>query len=359
MWALMLPLRPAAALPLPVPFLLLGLLHVPVALAPALHLGLGPVRGTAFGGQRLRPGEPPEIQDRPAGQVRPSSRLAALVSWDSGRSKLAWHPWKPRPANPWWGRRGVVRQGQGGPQTRIPTHWAGAHSEVRGGSVLLETVATLTPGLRLQVPGSIEGLKRLQRQLLEQVREEPLRFVCAFSLLYLALQALTIPGSTILNVAAGCLFGFVPGLLLVTLLVTAGSLASYGLSSLLLCQVLEQWMPARLDRLRSQVASHQDRLLNYILFLRLSPVVPSWFINMASPVAGVPWRVFALASLVGFLPHTSVQVHAGCVLSTVSSLHDLYSIKVLVLLFLFSLLALLPTFLRASGDTNTLRAVSP
>lgn len=53
----------------------------------------------------------------------------------------------------------------------------------------------------------------------------------------------------------------------------------------------------------SQVGQRRSYLLNYLLFLRLTPVLPNTFINVASPMVGVPLPHFALATLLGCAPN--------------------------------------------------------
>jgi uncharacterized membrane protein YdjX (TVP38/TMEM64 family) len=36
-----------------------------------------------------------------------------------------------------------------------------------------------------------------------------------------------------------------------------------------------------------------------MLFLRITPLLPNWFVNVASPIVGVPLHIFVLATLVG------------------------------------------------------------
>ena len=43
-----------------------------------------------------------------------------------------------------------------------------------------------------------------------------------------------------------------------------------------------------------QVARRRGDLFNYIIFLRVTPILPNIFINIASPVVDVPLRPFAL-----------------------------------------------------------------
>ena len=48
-----------------------------------------------------------------------------------------------------------------------------------------------------------------------------------------------------------------------------------------------------------QVARHREHLLNYIIFLRITPFLPNWFINITSPVINVPLMPFFLGTFIG------------------------------------------------------------
>jgi uncharacterized membrane protein YdjX (TVP38/TMEM64 family) len=50
---------------------------------------------------------------------------------------------------------------------------------------------------------------------------------------------------------------------------------------------------------RSQVTKRKDDLLNYVIFLRVTPLLPNTFINVASPVVGVPLLPFMLGECTG------------------------------------------------------------
>ena len=51
-----------------------------------------------------------------------------------------------------------------------------------------------------------------------------------------------------------------------------------------------------------QVANHREDLFNYIMFLRITPFLPNWFINIASPIIGVPVWPFFAGTFVGRSP---------------------------------------------------------
>lgn len=60
--------------------------------------------------------------------------------------------------------------------------------------------------------------------------------------------------------------------------------------------------------IHSQVSKRRKKLLNYMLFLRLTPTLPNTFINVASPIVDVPYHTFFLATVVGLIPAAYVTV---------------------------------------------------
>lgn len=47
-----------------------------------------------------------------------------------------------------------------------------------------------------------------------------------------------------------------------------------------------------------------------MLFLRVTPLIPNWFVNVASPIVGVPISTFAIATFIGecYFPISSQSV---------------------------------------------------
>ena len=83
-----------------------------------------------------------------------------------------------------------------------------------------------------------------------------------------------------------------------------------------------------------------------MLFLRITPLLPNWFINLASPVVGVPMLPFALGTFLGVAPPSFVAIQAGQTLNKLTSSTDAFSWNSLILLFLFALLSLVPVILK-------------
>lgn len=71
-----------------------------------------------------------------------------------------------------------------------------------------------------------------------------------------------------------------------------------------------------------QVDRHREHLINYIIFLRITPFLPNWFINITSPVINVPLGVFFLGTFLGkkekehFLKYRLIYLLPGFMPST-------------------------------------------
>jgi uncharacterized membrane protein YdjX (TVP38/TMEM64 family) len=104
--------------------------------------------------------------------------------------------------------------------------------------------------------------------------------------------------------------------------------------------------PKKCDYLSGEVQKHKHNLFFFILFLRIAPVLPGWFVNIASPVVQVPFNPFCLGTLVGMIPQSFLAVKAGRTLTSISSLRELYDWQTLGTLGGFGLLALLPVFVK-------------
>ena len=61
----------------------------------------------------------------------------------------------------------------------------------------------------------------------------------------------------------------------------------------------------------------QKDALSYMLFLRLVPAFPFWFVNIAPAVLGVPLRTFVLGTVMGIIPATFAFASAGAGLDSV------------------------------------------
>lgn len=114
-----------------------------------------------------------------------------------------------------------------------------------------------------------------------------------------SLQTFAIPGSLFLSILSGFLFRFPVALALICFCSAVGATLCYLLSLLLGRRLVKHYFPKRAEIWAQQVQKHKDDMLSYILFLRMTPLLPNWFINLVAPVIGVPLFPFALGTFLG------------------------------------------------------------
>lgn len=57
--------------------------------------------------------------------------------------------------------------------------------------------------------------------------------------------------------------------------------------------------PALFNKFNNMVKSNEKNLFWYMMFLRLTPLIPNWFVNLGSPLVGMPYIYFIVASFFG------------------------------------------------------------
>ncbi|ONM62741.1 SNARE associated Golgi protein family [Zea mays] len=135
------------------------------------------------------------------------------------------------------------------------------------------------------------------------------------------------------------------GLALVVFAATAGASSCYFLSKMIGKPLVFTLWPDKLSFFQRQVAKRREKLLNYMLFLRVTPTLPNTFINLASPIVDVPYHIFLLGTLIGLIPAAYVTVRAGIALGELTSLSDLYDTQSIALLFLIGVVSVTPALL--------------
>lgn len=83
--------------------------------------------------------------------------------------------------------------------------------------------------------------------------------------------------------------------------------------------LVRKCLDKRLTQFQTQLDKHRDDLIYYLLFLRVTPLLPNWFINISSPILNVPLSKFALATFIGLMPMNVMHVKTGLMLNELQS----------------------------------------
>ncbi|KAF5772565.1 putative SNARE associated golgi family protein [Helianthus annuus] len=197
----------------------------------------------------------------------------------------------------------------------------------------------------LKLPRTIEDLHILRDHLENYTSDYTLQVLVGYCTVYIFMQTFMIPGTVFMSLLAGSLFGVLKGVALVVFAATAGASSCYFLSNLIGRPLINSLWPDKLVFFQDQVAKRRGGLLNYMLFLRLTPTLPNTFINVASPIVNVPYHIFFLATSIGLIPAAYLTVRAGIALGELRSIGDLYDIQSIGTLFLIGLASITPTLM--------------
>lgn len=186
---------------------------------------------------------------------------------------------------------------------------------------------------------TLESIKAHSGALHGQVQTHPWWARGVFFSIYVALTALSFPGTVVLTLLAGALFGLLEGVLLVSIASNVGAVLAMLISRFM----LRDWVQKRFGK---QITGINKGLARdgtfYLVSLRLIPLVPFVLLNPALGLTRVSIWTFWWTTQLGMLPGHAIYVSAGQQLVRLKSLSGILSpsmIGTLVLLAVFPILA--------------------
>ena len=162
----------------------------------------------------------------------------------------------------------------------------------------------------------------------------PLRTAALFALLYVSVTALSFPGTVLLTLAGGAIFGVWWGTLLVSFASAVGATLAFTLSRYLWRDWVQRRFGAQLEAFNRGI--ERDGAF-YLVSLGLIPVVPYFVINLVMGITPMRTLTFFCASQAGMLLETILVVNAGTQIAQIDSLTGLLSPALLASLALLGL----------------------
>jgi uncharacterized membrane protein YdjX (TVP38/TMEM64 family) len=129
-----------------------------------------------------------------------------------------------------------------------------------------------------------------------------------FMAIYIAAVAFSLPAATILTVFGGFLFGWLAGGLMVVLAATIGACILFLAARSAFGGFLRDKVGGRAAALAE---GFKKDAFSYLLVLRLAPVFPFFFVNIAPALFDVTLRTFAAATFLGIIPGTFAYAFLG------------------------------------------------
>ncbi|KAI9144785.1 snare associated Golgi protein-domain-containing protein [Paraphysoderma sedebokerense] len=219
--------------------------------------------------------------------------------------------------------------------------------------VINEAVLWFRQRGQLKYPRTLDDVKALTRLLTTFMQSHYYNVMIAFVVVYVFLQTFAVPGSIMLSVLGGALFGLPIGLLLVCTCSAIGASNCYFISKFFGAPLVRKYLKSRVNSWKIQVAQQRDHLFSYILFLRITPFLPNWFINIASPHLKIPIYTFFFGTFFGVAPPSFIHVQAGKAIQQLSTNHSVSMLTPtnVAAITIFAVLSILPVILKRNKGT--------
>ena len=187
---------------------------------------------------------------------------------------------------------------------------------------------------------SLDILKASHDELLQAYGDEPLYVIGIYSIIYIVMAALSLPGATVMTLAGGAMFGLWVAVPVVLISATIGATLAFWVARYILRDTVQRRFGDRLEAIHNGL--ERDGAF-YLFSLHLVPAFPFFLINLLMGLTRIRSSTYFWASLVGMSPGSMVYVNAGTQLASIDSLSDILS-PALILSFL--LLAAFPWLAR-------------
>jgi uncharacterized membrane protein YdjX (TVP38/TMEM64 family) len=166
--------------------------------------------------------------------------------------------------------------------------------------------------------------------------------LAAYTALYVAITALSLPCASFLTIFGGLIFGALTAATATLVGATAGATVIF----LIAKSALGNWLVRRAGpRVEKAAAGFRADAFNYLLFLRLVPFFPFWLVNLVPALVGVRLRTFVIASALGMIPGTLAYAFFGAGLDSAIKAQNA-TLQLFAGLIALGLLALVPVVIK-------------
>ena len=179
-----------------------------------------------------------------------------------------------------------------------------------------------------------------KEQLFYFIEKNPILTAGSFFLIYLIVSIFSLPGTAVLGVIGGFLFGFIQGLFFSIVSVTLGSSVAF----LITRRFFKKWFLKKAGSKINKILKylHEDEIY-YLFAFRLFPFIPFFVTNIFMALSSMSFKLFFIISFIALLPLLAIYVNIG---SQLSQLEDWKGFSDPYLLSAFTLVGLFPLIVK-------------
>ena len=176
------------------------------------------------------------------------------------------------------------------------------------------------------------------------------------ALLYIAIYilavVLSLPGAWLLTLTGGYAFGWQTGSFITVIGATIGACIIFIITKSLLGNYFRNKIDDKKGMIKKLEQGIHNNAFSYLLFMRLMPIFPFVFVNIAPAIIGIRLNIFLLTTFMGIIPGTIVYslIGAGAseafIQGNLMRLDGYNSSEIIIGLSGLSLLSLFPIFIK-------------
>lgn len=198
---------------------------------------------------------------------------------------------------------------------------------------------------------TFENLHENKLRLNTFVENNYLKSVLLYIGVYIVVIAMNLPGAGVMTFSGGVLFGILPAMLYVNISASVGGSIAFLVTRNFFGIFVQERFGDKLKKFNQDIERYGK---NYLLTMRLIPIFPFFFVNIAAGVTKVSYMTFLWTTSIGTIPGTFAYVFAGHNISNIAGGEKILSPPVIAALVIFGLMAIVPTIMSKRREKQRL-----
>ena len=190
---------------------------------------------------------------------------------------------------------------------------------------------------------TLDWLKEQALYLQHMTQSHYVIVLTCYMIIFVVATICFIPITVLMTILGGFLFGSVNGALYASFSATIGGSILFLLVRHFFADLVRKKYAHKFKRFRHMLQMHGAR---YLLCLQISPITPTFFINLFMGLTRVPFWTYVWTSFIGMLPGSFIYALAGKKLQLITTVEDVMPPLVFFILLLLSFFGLVPVIFK-------------
>jgi len=190
---------------------------------------------------------------------------------------------------------------------------------------------------------SFQYLQKNSAALLQFVQEHYFFSIFLYVSIYVTIIAFSLPATGPLTLLGGFLFGAAGGFVIATLSATIGATVAFLIIRNQVTDVVRQRYGKQLKTFQKKTKKYG---VVYLLLMHVSMMIPYIVINILAALSDMRARTIVWTTALGFVPLALIYTVAGSKLTTIKTINDVFSGKMMLVFGVFILFFFLPVIIR-------------